>query len=152
MTLEKFNDLYLGNAVHCKTEELANEFLKLADSFGFIWNSNDRLTKLNNWGRYQDKTCYSIYSDKRVLYCSVDNEDLPIVEFEVESKITLEQLGFTREQDGNSVIYSRPTTITDEYVYIEFYLEHKEFELTNTSIIDTVLLEAIYTTAKELFK
>ena len=32
MTIEEFEELYLGKAVHCDTKEKTNEFLALADS------------------------------------------------------------------------------------------------------------------------
>jgi len=34
MTKEQFDELYLGRAVHCDTEEKAIEFLSLAHEFG----------------------------------------------------------------------------------------------------------------------
>ena len=43
MTREEFNKLYLGKAVHCDTEEKADEFLALADSVGYRWFSGRSL-------------------------------------------------------------------------------------------------------------
>lgn len=57
MTKEKFNSLYLGKAIHCTTEELANEFLELAKSFGYDWRVS---TSSNYWGTYKEKTCYDV--------------------------------------------------------------------------------------------
>ena len=69
ITKEKFDDIYVGEkiAVWCATEELANEFLKKADEFGYEWNSGDKYTDRN----YYDisDVCYCIYkgmySDKQ---------------------------------------------------------------------------------------
>ena len=37
MNKKEFLDKYKGKAVHCPTEDLANEFLGLAFSFGIEW-------------------------------------------------------------------------------------------------------------------
>lgn len=86
MTLEKFNKLYLGKAVRCKTEELANEFLKLADSFDYTWATGDKLTRFNGWEFYKDKTCYVFNSDKLVLYGHIDDTNLKIIKFKGERR------------------------------------------------------------------
>ena len=61
ITKEKFDAFYVGEkiAVYCPTEELANEFLKKADEFGYKWNSGDKYTDTN----YYDfpNICYCIY-------------------------------------------------------------------------------------------
>lgn len=86
MKLKEFNELYLGRAIHCKTEELANEFLALADSLGFIWGEGDKLTNYNEWKEYKNKTYYRIYCEKDVRYGEIDDTDLPIIEFKGEIK------------------------------------------------------------------
>ena len=61
MTKQEFDNIYVGEkiAVYCPTEELANEFLKKADEFGYEWNSGDKYTDTN----YYDfpNICYCIY-------------------------------------------------------------------------------------------
>lgn len=63
MTKEQFDKLYLGKAVHCDTEEKANEFLALADSVGYKWESGKRLIEKNAWERYEKETCYYVTND-----------------------------------------------------------------------------------------
>jgi len=61
MTAKKqFDDLYKNKAVHCDTEEKANEFLSLANSVGYKWVSNRSLLEDNNWELYKERTCYYI--------------------------------------------------------------------------------------------
>ena len=62
ITKEKFDGLYVGKkiAVWCATEELANEFLKKADEFGYKWNSGDKYTG-RNFYHHQD-ICYCIHT------------------------------------------------------------------------------------------
>ena len=60
MTIKEFNKLYLGKAVHCDTEEKANEFLALADSVGYGWGSGESLIEKNEWERYEEETCYEV--------------------------------------------------------------------------------------------
>jgi len=62
MTKKEFLKLYKGKAVWCKTEELANEFLELADGFGLKWTSGDKLTEYNNYNEYEKETCYFVRS------------------------------------------------------------------------------------------
>lgn len=45
MNREEFDKLYLGKAVHCDTEEKANEFLALADSVEYKWIWGESLIK-----------------------------------------------------------------------------------------------------------
>ncbi len=60
MTRKEFDELYLGKAVHCPTEELANEFLKLADSVGYRWGRGDSLLDYNYWDYFEDNILYHI--------------------------------------------------------------------------------------------
>lgn len=60
MTREEFNKLYLGKAVHCDTEEKANEFLALADSVGYEWVTKMWLVGNSQWERYKEETCYEV--------------------------------------------------------------------------------------------
>lgn len=60
MTREEFDRLYLGKAVHCDTEEKANAFLALADSFGYKWVDGSSLVGDNAWKLYNKETCYRV--------------------------------------------------------------------------------------------
>ena len=88
MTKQEFNDLYLGKAVHCDTEEKANEFLKLAHGFGYKWYSRESLLEINNYYRFQEKTCYNV-NPYGITYdpCAFFNvEGTTIVEFKQEKE------------------------------------------------------------------
>lgn len=58
MTKQQFDSLYRGKAVHCKIEELANEFLELADSVGYKWYDKEKLTLNNMYYAFKKDTCY----------------------------------------------------------------------------------------------
>ncbi|NCC55928.1 MAG: hypothetical protein EOM11_10725, partial [Erysipelotrichia bacterium] len=60
MTKEEFDRLYLGKAVHCDTEEKANHFLALADSFGYKWITKIGLINYSQWKTYKKETCYEL--------------------------------------------------------------------------------------------
>ena len=69
MTKKEFLKLYKGKAVWCKTEELANEFLELADKFGFRWiNGGEKLTSMNFWEFYKKNTTYIMRSNFDVSF------------------------------------------------------------------------------------
>lgn len=70
MTREEFDKLYLGKAVHCDTEEKANEFLALADSVGYKWYSGCGLTGRNFWEDYEKETYYHI-TNKGILFGNI---------------------------------------------------------------------------------
>ena len=63
MTKQQFDDLYLGKAVHCNTEEKANTFLELAHSVGYKWSSGRSLLEYNYYSEYREKTCYVVSCD-----------------------------------------------------------------------------------------
>ncbi|MDY0141668.1 MAG: hypothetical protein RBR97_07235 [Bacteroidales bacterium] len=67
MTREEFDKLYLNKAVHCDTEEKANEFLALADSLGYKWRSGKSLIEKNEWKTHEGETCYHI-TEEGVLF------------------------------------------------------------------------------------
>ena len=63
MNREEFEKMYFGKAVHCDTEEKANEFLALADSVGYKWSSGKSLIEKNGWETYEEETCYDLTND-----------------------------------------------------------------------------------------
>ncbi|MDD4001096.1 MAG: hypothetical protein PHX62_09445 [Bacilli bacterium] len=70
MNKEEFIKKYENKAVHCDTEEKANEFLTLADSFGFKWwFLGSSLLSHNNWKHYKEITCYFIKYDEITFGC-----------------------------------------------------------------------------------
>ena len=60
MNKQEFDEKYVGEniVVHCKTEELANELLKLANSFGYT----KRDWENNMYYIFESETCYRISS------------------------------------------------------------------------------------------
>ena len=76
MTRKEFDSLYLGKAVHCKTDELADEFLELASKFGYY-------ITVHNYNRFKENTCYRL-NDGVVEYCYLDwyrKQGYEIIEF-----------------------------------------------------------------------
>ena len=57
----KFNiDDYKGKyAMHCKTEKEAKDFCNYLDSVEKKWCNGDSYVRVNNWNKYEEKTCYS---------------------------------------------------------------------------------------------
>lgn len=59
MNKSQFDEKYvLGVAVNCATQELAEEFLALADSFGYSWNSGESYLLISRF--CGEETCYCI--------------------------------------------------------------------------------------------
>lgn len=83
MTRQEFDKLYNGKAVWCKTQELANEFLTLADSVGYKWAfSGDPLLGNTHWLMYEHKTVYFVDSYIQfdvMVYAKLDGYE--VVEF-----------------------------------------------------------------------
>lgn len=55
-------------AVHCKTEEEANDFCKQMNQYGLRWSTSDSYLKYNYYEAYGPKTCYSNQGE----FCSLD--------------------------------------------------------------------------------
>lgn len=95
MNKEEFLDRYKEKAVHCPTEELANEFLELCDKFGVKWLGEDKTTKYNNWRDYKKNTCYKISNYYALRYASIDyfkEENIEIIEFKKEKTMKFKDL------------------------------------------------------------
>ena len=71
MTREEFDKLYLGKVVHCDTEEKANEFLALADSFGYKWVDGSSLVGDNPWKIHNKETCYRVQKRGLAYSCTI---------------------------------------------------------------------------------
>lgn len=99
MNKQEFDKLYVGNniAIHCPTEELANEFLKLADSFGYkTWNGGRVcIVEDNNWHIYKENTVYYVkFGGHGFVYGHADSAKLhsePIIEYKPQPKSLFEQ-------------------------------------------------------------
>lgn len=89
MTKKEFDEKYVGNklVVHCKTEELANEFLKLADGFGYKWCNGHCYVGENSYQSYGENTCYSIDSGEYARKAFWVEIGYDVVEFEGSKKL-----------------------------------------------------------------
>ena len=93
MNKKEFLEKYKGKAVHCPTEDLANEFLGLAFSFGIEWCCGGK--ENNKWDCYKKETCYIIGIDNKLTYCDVDyfkSENIEIIEFKKENKMKFKDI------------------------------------------------------------
>lgn len=83
MTKDEFDKKYISEntVVRCLTKELAEEFLRKADEFGYRWQSGDRYVDGNYYYRYEEDTCYNIATGryKNINYYRL--EGFNIVEF-----------------------------------------------------------------------
>lgn len=85
MNKEEFLKKYKGKAVHCNTEEKANEFLGLCDKFGIKWWTENKATEFNLWSDYKENTCYRIDTDNEIYHCIINyykNNNCEIIEFQ----------------------------------------------------------------------
>lgn len=53
-----------NTVVHCTTEELANEVLKIAHNLGYKWKGGDSYLKDNYWRFNNVDTCYNLHRGK----------------------------------------------------------------------------------------
>ena len=75
MTKQEFDEKYVYQdiEVHCETKELNDEFLELANSFGYVVDSA--------WDWYEDKVCYNVrYGSCCSLRWCLDNK-CDVIEF-----------------------------------------------------------------------
>jgi len=104
MNKKEFLDKYKGKAVHCPTEDLANEFLELAFSFGIEWVSGGK--KNNKWDWYTVETCYIIEIDNKLTFSDVDyfkSENIEIIEFKKEKTMKFKDLLKNKELSEKEV-------------------------------------------------
>src|SRR5574344_204754 len=75
-------------AVHCDTEEKANDFLKGCDEQGIKWNSGSKATDFNGYEIHQNETCYA-HSFGSISYCYLGyylREGLKIHDWEIKGE------------------------------------------------------------------
>ena len=94
MTKQEFESLYGNNvAVHCDTEEKANEFLALADSVGYKWFTGVGLVGRNYWKDFGKETCYKVgkygLTFDCVAYFKENNYEYEIIEYTLQPKFKL---------------------------------------------------------------
>jgi len=86
MNKQEFDNKFVGKklVVNCPTEELANDFLKLANSFGYNWITSNSYLHHNNWKVHKEETCYDL---KDGVYTDVEyykERNYKIVEYKGE--------------------------------------------------------------------
>jgi hypothetical protein len=86
MNKQEFDEKYWGGhlVVHCETEELANEFLGLADSFGYKWKTSGSYVNKNRYEDHGINTCYDIRLGE---FCSLNHAtvyDYKIIKFKTQ--------------------------------------------------------------------
>lgn len=81
ITLKEFWSSNENLAIHCKTEEEANELLKAFDKLGQRWVNGQSYIGINHWEEEKENTCYS--NDNRMSYFKwYKSHDYKIYEFE----------------------------------------------------------------------
>ena len=71
-------------AIHCKTEELAEDFVNRLDELSYKWANKDGLRNNSDWNEYRDETCYTLATNG-VLYSDLgyyQRNDYEIIEFQ----------------------------------------------------------------------
>lgn len=58
ITLKEFWSSENKIAIHCKTEEEANELLKVFDKLGQRWVNGQSYIGINHWEEEKENTCY----------------------------------------------------------------------------------------------
>jgi len=76
----------IGKAIHCNTENKANQLLEFLGRHGYMWTvTYKKPTEKNNWNVYTVNTCYRIYEDKTITYDSIKyfkDTNYDIIEFD----------------------------------------------------------------------
>lgn len=78
-----------GIAVHCDTEEKANDFLNECDKKTIVWLWAKRTTEYNNWNRYSSETGYRCNGENELGYAPLEyykNNRNQIVQWEIDEK------------------------------------------------------------------
>ena len=83
MTKQEFDNIYVGKkiVVWCPTEELANEFLRKANEFGYMWCDGERYIDFNDYKGYGQETCYWVDAGEYNSKDFYESKDRTIVEF-----------------------------------------------------------------------
>lgn len=96
MNKKEFLDKYKGKAVHCPTEDLANEFLELCDKFEIKWWCvGNKATEYSYWNRHTEETCYRIDYDNTLIYDIIyyyKSENIEIIEFKKEKTMKFKDI------------------------------------------------------------
>lgn len=80
-------------AVHCATEELANELLKKANEYELHWSSGKSYIEINYWYDEKDKTCYYLYGGSYQNIIVYEMLNYNIIEFNGFEETTADNTG-----------------------------------------------------------
>lgn len=160
MTKEQFVKNYVGKnlVVHCDTLEKAEEFLGIADSFGFIWNGCDRekYTRNNRWKTHKEHTCYYLYEGMYSRASYYSENDYRIVDYTLAQSFTKQSLkdGFkVQYKNGDKrlvLLYTQTLHATDTGEVMS-YLDYYNDDFTKSSVgIDDDTIVKVYDTEDNL--
>jgi len=133
MIKQQFDASYLGKAVHCKTKELADEFLKLADSVGYTWPGGNRIfanDKDYRYEKYSHKTCFVVYNAGCIMFGPkefYEQHGYEIIEFKSAKSYAQRIM-----DDANDIMSATQPNLVDIILYElgvkveeEFYIRRK---------------------------
>ena len=127
MTKLEFERLYGNNVgVHCDSELKANEFLALADSFGYKWCSGGSLLSSNEWKYYDVNTVYVCCLENELAFGAINvalASEMVIVEYQLQKQSE-------ESQDDISEIKETLKELKLLLGKIEIDIEEKEIPLT----------------------
>lgn len=140
-------------AIHCDTEEKANEFLKKLDAVDVRWGDGSRAIDNSEYNDFQQRTCYSMESGKAYLSVYYEqyylDEEYEIYKYKLDNEVAKFKVGdcvmFVKDTSvGQSTrrrqLIGKNGLITeieahDEYGYIipsiseDYYFTNGELEL-----------------------
>ena len=82
-------------AVHCDTEEKANDFLEVLHNHGCKWLSDYELTHHNNYRIYTNETCYIVNQNSKVEYSDkkfYENNNYKIISYDEFMKLYIDEI------------------------------------------------------------
>ena len=137
-------------AVHCDTEEKANDFLKECNKQGITWTDGDKTTEINCWFWYEKDTSYACRDGKSKLTFEFlkhyKDKGLEIIKWEIDKMKELtfkEVIADIKEGEvwestiktvsliNGAINIERKNKIETYYIYIKeselFKLQRKEY-------------------------
>ena len=127
MTKQEFERLYGNNVgVHCDSELKVNEFLALADRFGYKGCSGGSLLSSNDWKYYGVNTIYVCCLDNQLAFGNINvalANGMVVVEYQLQKQSE-------KSQDDISEIKETLKELKLLLGKIEIDIEEKEIPLT----------------------
>ena len=145
MTKQEFDNIYVGKkiVVWCPTEELANEFLRKANEFGYMWCDGERYIDFNAYRECGQETCY----------CIDRGEYSPKDFYESEGMIVVEFKGFNNSKKLIDIDFSENgKTFIDNNNNIQWRIIDGDLLGDHSDHSDNILNIKKYYNLKELFE